>query len=512
MPSTKHVVVIGAGVGGLAAAIDMARGGLRVTLIERHPDVGGKIRQVKLQGRTVDTGPTVLTMRWVFDELFNDANAKLEERVSLSQLDTLARHHWPDGSTLDLHADADSTFEAIRDFAGVKSAQGFLRFSTRAREVYTTLEDTFIRASQPSALGLVRRSGGLSALLTINPFTTLWRDLGRYFHDPRLRQLFCRYATYCGCSPFLAPATLMLVAHVEMAGVWAPQGGLSRLATAMAALAEEHGAELRLDAHVSELRIHQNRVTSVVLDGGETINTDAVVFNGDPAALGQGLLGQAARPASTTLSVDERSLSACAWAAVADVNGAELARHNVFFSRDYEDEFRQLSAGQLPSDPTVYLCAEDRFEPAAAAPGDERFFAVLNAPARGDHPPWSRRAVVDHASKMHMKLARAGLKLSVKEAKIFGPRDFARDFPGSGGAIYGRAVHGSHAPFSRPRAKTAIVGLYLAGGATHPGAGVPNSALSGRVAARAVLADQNALDAPGILRRGYFTQSPIERS
>lgn len=222
----KRVIVIGAGIGGLAAALTLAAAGLDVTVLERADRVGGKMRSVPVGGSAIEAGPTVFTMRWVFDELFEEAGTSLEAEIGLRPASLLARHAWSGRERLDLFADVATSADAIAAFAGPREAEGYRRFCARAAEVYRTLEGPFIRADRPSPVDLAQRVGlaGIGSLWRIQPFATLWSALGEYFRDPRLRQLFGRYATYCGASPFEAPATLMLVAHVEQVGVWTVEG------------------------------------------------------------------------------------------------------------------------------------------------------------------------------------------------------------------------------------------------------------------------------------------------
>src|SRR5450631_2702350 len=231
-----ETVVVGAGVGGLAAAIDLAQRGLGVTVVDAGPAAGGKIRQLHVAGAGIDSGPTVLTMKWVFDELFASAGASFEDRVGLHRSEVLACHAWSERERLELFADSARTTDAIGAFAGASAARGFVAFRRRSAEIYRTLENSFIRAPRPTPLGLILDAKNLLGLLRVRPFRTLWQELGHFFEDPRLRQLFGRYATYCGSSPFLAPATLMLVAHVELEGVWRLTGGMQRLAEAMTRL------------------------------------------------------------------------------------------------------------------------------------------------------------------------------------------------------------------------------------------------------------------------------------
>lgn len=197
------VVIVGAGIGGLAAALRLAQAGLDVTVLEQAPRPGGKMRSVPVGGSAVEAGPTVFTMRWVFEELFAECGANLADHVGLQPAAILARHAWRPGETLDLFADPEASEAAIADFAGPREQDGYRRFRARAAEVYATLEGPFIRGERPSPIDLTRRAGlsGLGDLWRIQPFTTLWSALGEYFRDPRLRQLFGRYATCAGPRP-----------------------------------------------------------------------------------------------------------------------------------------------------------------------------------------------------------------------------------------------------------------------------------------------------------------------
>ena len=196
--------------------------GVPVTLVERSSQPGGKMRQVQIAGSRIDAGPTVFTMRSVFEEIFAAAGTTLSDNITLRRTELLARHAWSEDARLDLFADIDRSAEAIGDFAGARDAQGYRDFCERAKRIYDSLDRSFIRTQRPSLNGLIRSFGlrRLDELWQISPFVNLWQALGEHFSDPRLRQLFGRYATYCGSSPFTAPATLMLVAHVERDGVW----------------------------------------------------------------------------------------------------------------------------------------------------------------------------------------------------------------------------------------------------------------------------------------------------
>jgi 1-hydroxycarotenoid 3,4-desaturase len=496
---TPRVAVIGAGVGGLSAALELAARGLAVTVLERSGAPGGKMRAVPVPGHDgpgVDAGPTVFTMRWVFEELFQTAGARLTDHLTLHPMEVLARHAWDgDGGRLDLFADPARSEEAIGAFAGAAEARGYRDFVARSRRIYQAVERPFIRAQRPTPFSLVAGAGpfGMMSLWSISPFETMWRALGDHFRDPRLRQLFGRYATYCGSSPFLAPATLMLIAHVEQDGVWLVDGGMHRVARAMEEVAAAQGATFRYDAEVAEILTQSGRVAGVRLASGERIAAEAVVTNADTAALHGGLFGQPAARA-VPAPVGDRSLSAVTWCLSAETEGFPLAHHSVFFSRDYPKEFDALFRdGRVPAEPTVYICAQDRGDAADAAPpaGPERLLVLVNAPALGDRRPLSPSELDACESATFGLLRRCGLTVRRRaEASVLTtPERFERLFPATGGALYGRATHGWAASFSRPGARTTLPGLYLSGGSVHPGAGVPMAAMSGRLAAASLLAD-----------------------
>jgi 1-hydroxycarotenoid 3,4-desaturase len=497
--SCNRVIVVGAGVGGLVSALELAAQGVEVLLLERAAQPGGKMREVTVGGAAMDAGPTVFTMRWVFEELFDAIGAYLPDHLDLRPVSVLARHAWAQDQRLDLFADAARSADAIGAFAGAPARRGYLEFCERARRIYRTLEQPFLRGSRPSPVSLAGRVGlrGLPDLMRISPLATMWGELGRHFADPRLRQLFGRYATYCGSSPFQAPATLMLVAHVEQDGVWLVNGGMHRVAQALAALARQRGAVVRCNAEVETILIRDGRACGVRLAGGEELQAGAVVFNGDVAALAEGRLGDAARSAAAPVAPARRSLSALTWNLLAPTRGFALSRHTVFFSNDYASEFEDIfRRGRLPSSPTVYVCAQDRgdddaMDPATAPPSAERLLMIVNAPASGDARPFTAEELSRCEAQTFQLMARCGLQVQRRpeHTLMTTPQGFERLFPATGGALYGQASHGWAASFSRPGARSRLPGLYLAGGSVHPGPGVPMAALSGRQAAASVIAE-----------------------
>ena len=492
---TPRCVVVGAGIGGLVAALSLAIEGLDVTLVDAADGPGGKLRPQSLGGLWLDAGPTVFTMRWVFDALAQRLGKRLDDELPLRPLQTLARHHWRDGRSLDLFANLEASADAIGRFAGADEARRFCAFSARARRMYDTLWPSFMQASRPNPVSLAWRVAQRhpAGLARISPFGSMWGALGAHFTDPHLRQLFGRYATYCGSSPLLAPATLMLIAHVEQAGVWSIDGGMHRLATVLARWFEAQGGVQRYGDGVVAINRQGGAVHSVRLASGHTLPADCVVFNGDVSALGSGLLGPDVRSAVDRVVPSERSLSAITWNVVIPRQASDWRRHTVCFSDDSESEFRQLFAQrQLPRQPTVYVCAHDRDGVAPADPHRERLLCLVNAPADADRSDGADEAAYARVeSAMKEQLDRCGWSIPWSQAQVQRrtPHDFERSFPGSGGALYGRSSHGWRSSFVRAAARSAIPGLYLAGGGVHPGPGVPMAALSGQLAARSVCED-----------------------
>jgi 1-hydroxycarotenoid 3,4-desaturase len=488
----ERVIVIGAGVGGLTSAALLAARELDVTVIEAEAAPGGKMRQVDSGGALVDGGPTVFTMREVFDEIFDSCGASLDDHITLTPATTLARHAWGD-DRLDLFADREASDTAIGAFAGAEAARGYRRFCSEAEQIFTALQRPFMRSQRAGPVRLAWEMGKANPadLVTTRPFQTLWRALGDYFPDPRLRQLFGRYSTYCGSSPFQCPGTLMLIAHVEARGVWLIDGGMHALARALEAIGKAKGARYRYGEPVREILVDQGRAAGVVLANGERLSASAIVCNADPAAIADGHFGATVSHAVPGMAPANRSFAAMVWTAHATSSGFPLAHHNVFFSRDYEAEFVDLAAGRLPAEPTVYICAQDRDDQGAGPVGRERLQILVNAPANGDGPGFTQAEIDQCQLRMLESTKRAGLSLDLPPAAtiLSTPATFERLFPSTGGALYGRASHGWAASFRRQGARTKIPGIYCAGGSTHPGAGVPMAALSGGLAVDILLKD-----------------------
>ena len=490
MQGEEGVVVIGAGMGGLSAAIGLIAAGIPVTVIEAAETPGGKARAVPTEGGPADTGPTVLTMRPVLDALFAACGTRTEEHLTLVPLPRLARHFWPDGSQLDLFTDAEANEAAIEALCGPAEAAAFRRFERVTAGLWGAFNGSVIAAPKPRLGRIIAATLARPGLWpALRPGLTMDALLRQHFTDPRLIQLFGRYATYVGGRPANTPAVLSLIWQAEAQGVWAIREGMHGVAAALARVAEAKGVRFQYRTRASRIVRKEGRVVAVEAEGS-SFPCRACVFNGDPGALRDGLLGDAARAAMGGSPRPAPSLSAWVWAFGAAPQGVDLAHHNVFFTADPTLEFGPIGVGRMPEEPTLYVCAQDR-EMGLPLPPVERFEIIMNGPA--GHQPFPKEEAQCRARTFPM-LSAMGLSFSPdpETRALTTPALLSRRFPGSLGAIYGGSPEATLATFRRPLARTDLPGLYLAGGGTHPGAGVPMALTSGRHAAQALLADRTS--------------------
>jgi 1-hydroxycarotenoid 3,4-desaturase len=486
------IAIIGAGMGGLAAAIRLAAAGRDVTVFEAQGWPGGKMRTMPSDIGPVDAGPTVLTLPDVLDSLFAAAGTTTADHLTLTALPVLARHFWADGARLDLTADAQANQNAIAQAFGPRAGREFARLQAETRALFDAFDAPIMRAPRPRILPSARAALARPSILPwLVPGRSLAAMLDTRLSDPHLRQLFGRYATYVGGNPLLAPAVLGLVWQAEAAGVWAVEGGMARVAQALANVLQRLGGTLRLNTPVARIQTKGGVVHGLQLADGAEMACRQIIFNGDPAALPY-LLDQPRR-APQPRQTQPRSLSANVWtfaAAVAPkgLGPDALAYHTLFFADDPQAEFAPLARNQTPPDPTIYVCAQDRAN-GQTPRGPERFQFILNAPAIPQGRPDPEASCQTHPCD---RLARFGLHLTPAPGpdRRTTPAQFNALFPHSQGALYGLSPNGAMATFLRPTARTKVKGLYLAGGGVHPGAGVPMALMSGGHAAQAVLNDR----------------------
>lgn len=506
-----HIAIIGAGIGGLSTALRLAHAGARVSVFERHSTPGGKMRTLPSVAGPVDAGPTVLTMKHVFEALFAETGSALSDHVTLTREETLARHFWRDGTTLDLFSDTDASIDAVEQTFGHKAAREFTAFHAQTAKLFEAFDAPMMRTAAPSLLSMtaqiMRRPHLIPAMA---PHRTMAQNLARLFSEPRLAQLFGRYATYVGGRPDASPALLSLIAFAESQGVWHVTGGMHRLACAIAERATALGARFHYNAHVSRIDMEEGQPKALITDAGR-IAVDAICFNGDPRAIAIGMLGNDVARAVEPETTSPRSLSACVHSFAAEVTGINLAAHNVFFCDDPATEFGPIAQGDIPQDATLYVCAQDRFG-GQSPTGPERFEIIMNAPPVADRTALTAEEKDTCHTRIMAQLQDFGLRFSPTPPpdSLTMPQGFAAMFPASNGALYGRSPHGMMAAFKRPTVRSRIPGLYLVGGGVHPGAGIPMATLCGAHAAAAMIRDLHLTSPPhrAATHGGTSTASP----
>jgi phytoene desaturase len=464
-----RVVVIGAGIGGLAAAARLRAGGHRVTVLEQAAEVGGKLGRLETDhpdgGRfRFDTGPSLLTLPGVFTDLFAATGDSLDRTLTLRRLAPIADYRFADGRS----ADSDE----------LTADPGWRRLMARAARMWRATAGPFLESpGPPSLLTLARRSP--ADLPVIAPHRSL-RSIGRqYLDSPHLQMFLERYATYSGSDPRRAPAVLATVPYAEQTfGGWYVEGGLYELATVLA----DRAGDVRTGVRVTSITMAGGRVAGVGLADGGRLPADVVVANADATHLYRDLL-----PRRRLLPRGEPSLSGLVLLLGVRGTTPGLAHHSVFFPASYDDEFDSVFAGRMPRDPTVYISVPK--DPALAPPGCEAWFVLVNAPRSGVGPgsyDWDRPgSAASAADRVLGLLAGRGLDVRARivSRTVLTPADLERRTVTPGGAIYGSSGNGARAAFLRPANRSPVPGLFLAGGSAHPGGGLPLVALSGKAVA-----------------------------
>ncbi len=489
---SDSLVVIGSGLGGLSAAIRLAASGRRVVVLEQNASVGGKMGELRQEGFRWDTGPSVITMRHVLEELFKSAGRRLEDYLTLQPIEPLTRYFFPDGKILDISQDKGRTLEHIAQF-DERDVDGYRRFLDYVARLYRVVGPVFIY-DRPPALTRIFKVSPLDAL-RVDGLRSMSQAIEGYVRSPYVRQLLGRFATYVGASPYLAPATLNVIAHVELnMGVWYPQGGVYALARAVERLAQELGVEIRTHCPVQSIEVQDRRARGVRLADGTYLPAKAVIANLDVTTVYEKMLPPEPAIRKRMMSLQKTPSSCSGFILLLGVRGEhpQLKHHNIFFSSDYRREFEQIfKLGIPPQEPTIYVSITQRSTPEDAPPGCENWFVLVNAPPLG--PAWDwRREAERYAGGLLDQLARRGFDVrnKLEYQGIITPKDLEGMSGARGGALYGTSSNSRWAAFRRPHNRAQEVkGLYFAGGTVHPGGGVPMVILSGKVASELLLED-----------------------
>ena len=480
----KRIVIVGGGVGGLTAAIRLRALGHRVTIFERNDVVGGKLAAYERNGYTFDIGPSLVTLPYLFDEVFRTAGTTLDEQVDLVRLDPQFVYHWPDGSSLLVPDGDDDTATAFDEFVPGSGGQ-WRAFDARGRRIWDVADRTFFAGPMSNPWSLAKRLRSPFDLTAIDPMRTLQRSAEGFFDDPRLVQWAGRYATYSGSSPYAAPATLACIPHIEARfGCWYPVGGLDALRAAFERVARDTGVEIHTGVDVARITTSTDgAVSGVELADGSAQDADIVIANTDAEHLYADLLPDV----HALRRVRRAKRSTSGFVLCVGVRGLtpRLLHHNVWFSDSYRSEYDRLDAGELADDPTIYACVSSVTDPSQAPDGCENWFLLVNT------PPDVEVDADTYGDLVLDRLADRGVDLRqrMEFRHTMTPADIERRYRSPGGAIYGTSSNGKRAAFARPANRGARPGLYLVGGSSHPGGGLPLVTTSAKIVTEMITED-----------------------
>lgn len=472
----SKIIVTGAGLGGMAAAIRLAHAGAEVEIWEKNETAGGKLQELKWEGYRWDTGPSLLTMPEVLKNLFSEVGEKIEDYLELAPLDSTCRYFWSDGTIID----EDAAFWQRNDVARfMKYARGIYELSGEAFLNYAP--DEFHRAFSWRNLLKLRH------LPKVATFKKMSRVVDRYFTDPHLRQLFKRFATYNGSSPYLTPATFNIIPYVEgKFGGWYVRGGMIQIARALEKLAVKKG-----------VKIHFRRMARDWEDGvlkasdGGSAKPDYIVGNGDMLQATRSWLRHLySEKEKKKLASEPLSCSGFILFLAVNRKYEQLRQHNIFFGDNYPGEFRDIfERGLLPEEPTIYVSITGRSDPAHAPEGCDNYFVLVNSPALGPGT-MTEEQVTDYSFRIVERLEKMGLEGLLKHIqfqKAFTAHEFAERDATYRGSLYGWASHSIRTALFRPPVRSPKDRrIFFVGGTTHPGGGVPLVLLSGKIVAEKI--------------------------
>ncbi len=512
MSVTKRITIIGAGIGGLSAAIRLAVQGHQVCVLERQAQVGGKLNRIVMDGFSFDTGPSLITMPYVLRDLFQVAGRRVEDYLDLVPLDITCRYYFRDGAILNAWRDHD---RLAAEFARFNPHDGaaLWDFMHYARTIFQAAADpflynslggpfdvlgTFMRYVRQGHISLADSDQGtryerLQAVLAALSPATLDRCVRRFFEDEHLRQLFDRYATYNGSSPYQVGAVYSIIPYVELAdGGWYPRGGVYTLAQALEKIARELGVMFEMNCDVRRILVERGEARGVVLADGRVLRSDRVIANSDVVTTYRELLSPSVSNTHQVRRLEQLEPSCSGFVILLGTNKhyPQLAHHNIFFSDDYHSEFADLFERKIPlRNPTIYVCATTRTDASQAPAGHENLFILVNAPYLTEQSDWKRdtlaycERVLDLLGT-YRQIDLSDIRKHIVCKTIITPEDFKQRYGSNAGSIYGLSSNSRMAPFLRPgNCSPTIRELYFVGGSTHPGGGVPLVMLSAKIVA-----------------------------
>ena len=492
LPSPHPIAIIGGGLAGLAAACTLGARGHKVVLFEKNDWLGGKAAVFEQDGYRFDMGPTILTVPRVLDRIFAEAGRNTADLLDLRRLDPQWRCFFEDGSVLDLKQDMAEMKQSLATYApGTETGyEDFIGMSAKLHEVsekfffWRSVEDVRDTLDFKKNFDLAT----LKDVLSLRMGTTVAGQIRKRVKDGRVAQMLDHFVQYVGSSPYGSPAVLCSIAHMQTNdGVWYPMGGTRAVPVALEKLARELGVEIHTGTGISKILSENGRVSAVETDTGDRVRVAAVVSNMDSVRTYRELVGGAPAKSFARRWSREPACSGVVMYLGLDRAYEHLAHHDFIFSRDPEEEFDYIYArGEPAPDPTCYIAAPSRTEPSVAPPGGEALYILVHTPYLRPHHDWTKM-LPDYRRVIFDKLARTAgltdLEQRIKVERVLTPQDIHDRYSVLDGAIYGLASHGRMFGAFKPGNRSRdLAGLYLAGGAAHPGPGMPMVLMSGWIA------------------------------
>ncbi|WP_207433683.1 1-hydroxycarotenoid 3,4-desaturase CrtD [Sabulibacter ruber] len=478
-------IIIGAGIGGIAAAIRLAVKGYTVTVLEANASFGGKMTQFTLPGGyRFDAGPSLFTLPHLVDELFSLAGRNPKDYFRYQRLPIVTQYFWPDGTRLTAHASSEDFAQEVETKLGIPKVQ-LKKHLQKVARLYHATANTFLHKSLHKLDTYISADvlKTLPALPELGLTTTMHAANAKAFSDPRLVQLLDRYATYNGSDPYQAPGTLNLIPHLEFnIGAFYPEGGIYAIAESLVKLGEELGVEFRYQEPVQEIITQGNRATGVRTSQG-VYEADLVVSNMDVVPTYRKLLPS--QPAPERTLQQPRSSSALIYYWGISRSFPELDLHNIFFSQDYKAEFEHIfKKGTVTEDPTVYVNITSKYTPSDAPTDHENWFVMVNVPHNAGQD-WKKLIQQTRQSVLRKVSQALGVEIGplISAERVWDPKGIEADTSSFAGALYGSSSNNRMAAFLRhPNFSSKLKGLYFVGGSVHPGGGIPLCLLSAKIA------------------------------
>ncbi|MBN8237027.1 phytoene desaturase [Halobacillus kuroshimensis] len=485
----KTAIVVGAGLGGMSAAIRLSADGYDVKVIEKNSNIGGKLNRREGKGFTFDTGPSILTMPWVLEQLFASVHRRLEDYITVERVEPQWRTFFEDGTQVDVTSDLPNMLEEMSKVTN-RPNRKLTDFLSYSQDMYELCMKSFYKYSIQDLKDL-KKHHKLNELMQMDPLSTVAKSTHKQFNNPYLEQLFNYFVMYVGSNPYSAPAILNQLVYVQLGlGIHYVKGGMYKIAEGMGRLMDELRVDVHLNTPVQRLVVENDRVTGVETEDGTLHEADIVVSNLEAIPAYRKLAPKTSKVKKETKSLEKKfdpTVSGLVLLLGTDRKFDHLKHHNFLFSEDPEKEFKQIfEEGKPADDPTIYIGISARSDETQAPEGKDNLFVLTHVPpmtGKKQKPvDWDayREVVLDKLERMGIE----GLRDSIEFEYRFTPEDLEALYGPNGGSIYGIAADKkSNGGFKIPSKSQVFEGLYFVGGSTHPGGGVPMVTLSGQLTA-----------------------------